>query len=229
MAAPAAAAELKVGDPAPDFTLQASDGKTYKLSDFKGKQAVVIAWFPKAFTQGCTIECKSLAENGDKIRKFDVTYFMASVDPLDQNVGVREGKQGRLPAAERSDQGDGHGVRRAQRARHLEPLDVLHRQEREDRGDREDRPAGDVGRRHDRQARRDQGRDPLTREARSELQDPTNRKKDTAVLLPVRTAPAPPPRSRSSTPETPRKAPEGRTRRSSDRAACPPAQPAVRR
>ena len=44
--------ELAVGDPAPDFTLQASDGKTYKLSDFKGKQAVVIAWFPKAFTGG---------------------------------------------------------------------------------------------------------------------------------------------------------------------------------
>jgi thioredoxin-dependent peroxiredoxin len=44
--------ELAVGDPAPDFTLQASDGKTYTLSDFKGKQAVVIAWFPKAFTGG---------------------------------------------------------------------------------------------------------------------------------------------------------------------------------
>lgn len=44
--------ELKVGDAAPDFALQASDGKTYRLSDFKGKQAVVIAWFPKAFTGG---------------------------------------------------------------------------------------------------------------------------------------------------------------------------------
>ena len=44
--------ELKVGDPAPDFSLQASDGKTYRLSDFKGKQAVVLAWFPKAFTGG---------------------------------------------------------------------------------------------------------------------------------------------------------------------------------
>jgi peroxiredoxin Q/BCP len=84
-AAPAFA-ELKVGDPAPDFTLQASDGKTYKLSDFKDKQAVVIAWFPRAFTQGCTIECKSLAENGDRIRKFDVTYFMASVDKLEDNI-----------------------------------------------------------------------------------------------------------------------------------------------
>ena len=81
-----AAAGLKVGDPAPNFKLQASDGKTYQLSDFKGKKAVVVAWFPKAFTQGCTIECKSLAANGDKIREYDVAYFMASVDPLDQNT-----------------------------------------------------------------------------------------------------------------------------------------------
>ena len=78
--------ELKVGDQAPDFTLQASDGKTYKLSSFKGKQAVVLAWFPKAMTSGCTLECKSLAEHGDLIRQYDVTYFMASVDPLDKNT-----------------------------------------------------------------------------------------------------------------------------------------------
>ena len=45
-------AELNVGDPAPDFSLPASDGKTYTLSDFKGRQGVVIAWFPKAFTGG---------------------------------------------------------------------------------------------------------------------------------------------------------------------------------
>jgi peroxiredoxin Q/BCP len=80
------AVELKVGDTAPDFTLPASDGKTYKLSDFRGKQAVVVAWFPRAFTQGCTIECKSLAENGDKIKKFDVTYFMASTDSVAENT-----------------------------------------------------------------------------------------------------------------------------------------------
>jgi len=80
------AAELKVGDMAPDFTLQGTDGKTHKLSDYRTKQAVVVAWFPRAFTQGCTIECKSLAENGDKIRKYDVTYFMASVDALEDNI-----------------------------------------------------------------------------------------------------------------------------------------------
>jgi len=81
------APELKVGDQAPDFSLPASDGKTYKLSDFKGKQAVVIAWFPKAFTQGCTIECKSLAEHGDMIKKYNVKYFMASVDPIEGEKG----------------------------------------------------------------------------------------------------------------------------------------------
>ena len=83
----ATAAELKVGDMAPDFKLQASDGKTYQLSDFKGKKAVVLAWFPKAFTSGCTVECKSLAKNGDRIRKYDVAYFMASVDPVEGEKG----------------------------------------------------------------------------------------------------------------------------------------------
>jgi len=92
-----AGAELKVGDPAPNFTLKATDGKTYTLADFKGKQSVVVAWFPKAFTQGCTIECKSLAANGDKIRMYNVSYFMASVDPLDQNMKFAESEKADFP------------------------------------------------------------------------------------------------------------------------------------
>jgi peroxiredoxin Q/BCP len=91
------AVELKVGDQAPDFSLPGSDGKTYKLSDFKGKKAVVVAWFPKAFTSGCTIECKSLAENGDKIRKFNVAYFMASVDTIEENKGFAEKEKADFP------------------------------------------------------------------------------------------------------------------------------------
>ena len=43
--------DLKVGDTAPNFTLQASDGQTYSLEKLKGK-FVVLAWFPKAFTGG---------------------------------------------------------------------------------------------------------------------------------------------------------------------------------
>ena len=51
LAGTATAQELKVGDAAPDFTLQASDGQTYTLSKLRGK-TVVLAWFPKAFTGG---------------------------------------------------------------------------------------------------------------------------------------------------------------------------------
>lgn len=45
------AQELAAGDPAPDFTLPGSDGRTHSLSGLRGK-VVVIAWFPKAFTGG---------------------------------------------------------------------------------------------------------------------------------------------------------------------------------
>jgi len=43
---------LKVGDPAPDFDLSSTMGKKFKLSDFKGQKAVVLAFFPAAFTGG---------------------------------------------------------------------------------------------------------------------------------------------------------------------------------
>src|SRR5258706_1561548 len=78
--------ELKVGDKAPNFKLQGTDGATHNLSDYAGKKAVVVAWFPAAFTQGCTIDCKSLAEHGDLIKKYQLQYFMASVDPIEKNT-----------------------------------------------------------------------------------------------------------------------------------------------
>ena len=83
----ATAADLKVGDAAPNFKLQGSDGKTYSLADFKGKKAVVIAWFPKAFTGGCTAECKHLKAEGATLKKFDAAYFTASVDSHEGEKG----------------------------------------------------------------------------------------------------------------------------------------------
>jgi thioredoxin-dependent peroxiredoxin len=82
--------KLKPGDPAPDFTLQGTDGKTYKLSDFRGQKAVVLAWFPKAFTPGCTAECKSLRSEGGDLRKFEVAYFTASCDDVETNKRFAE-------------------------------------------------------------------------------------------------------------------------------------------
>jgi thioredoxin-dependent peroxiredoxin len=86
----AAAAELKVGDKAPDFSMQGSDGKTYTLDQFKGKSGVVIAWFPKAFTGGCTKECKSFRANSKALKELNVAYFTASVDKPDLNKKFAE-------------------------------------------------------------------------------------------------------------------------------------------
>ena len=76
----------KVGDKAPEFKLQGSDGQEYSLAQFAGKKAVVIAWFPKAFTGGCTAECKDMKASGADLRKFEVAYFTASVDDAEKNA-----------------------------------------------------------------------------------------------------------------------------------------------
>ncbi|MCA9194685.1 MAG: redoxin domain-containing protein [Planctomycetales bacterium] len=77
---------LKVGDAAPAFKMQGSDGKTYDAKELLGKQALIVAWFPRAFTGGCTKECKSMREAGEKLRTFDVAYFTASTDDVAKNA-----------------------------------------------------------------------------------------------------------------------------------------------
>ena len=85
-----AAEGVNVGDQAPDFEMTGSDGKVYKLADFQGKQAVVVAWYPRAFTGGCTKECKSFKADGAKMRAFNVAYFTASCDPVELNTKFAE-------------------------------------------------------------------------------------------------------------------------------------------
>ncbi|NCF33999.1 MAG: redoxin domain-containing protein [Proteobacteria bacterium] len=91
-----AAAELAVGDAAPTFELPGTDGNTHQLTAADESWAV-IAWFPKAYTSGCTIECKSLAENGHLLRQFKVRYYMASVDALADNQGFAAQQQADFP------------------------------------------------------------------------------------------------------------------------------------
>ena len=92
-----AADGVKVGDDAPNFELMGSDGMVHKLSDFKGKRAVVIAWFPRAFTPGCTKECESFRDNGKAIREYDVAYFTASNDDSDKNKKFAESLKADYP------------------------------------------------------------------------------------------------------------------------------------
>jgi peroxiredoxin Q/BCP len=75
---------LRVGESAPDFSLLGSDGKTHRLSDLRGK-FVVLAWYPRAFTPGCTSECKSLAESGKQLDDLNIAYFAASTDTAEKN------------------------------------------------------------------------------------------------------------------------------------------------
>jgi peroxiredoxin Q/BCP len=95
--------ELKVGDKAPEFSLPGTDGRTHKLSDYKGK-AVVLAWYPKASTQGCTLECKSLRDSAHVIGEYNVAYFMASVDTQADNAIFAKNNEANFPLLSDTDQ-----------------------------------------------------------------------------------------------------------------------------
>jgi peroxiredoxin len=71
---------LKVGDMAPDFTLPGTKGQPVKLSDFRGKKTVVLAFFPAAFTGGCTKEMTSFAADVDKFTSADAEILPVSTD-----------------------------------------------------------------------------------------------------------------------------------------------------
>ena len=82
----ARAGALEVGQKAPDFVLQGSDGVTYTLADFTGKRGFVLAWFPKAFTSGCTAELEDLRDAAAAIAAYDAAVFMVSMDPPEKNA-----------------------------------------------------------------------------------------------------------------------------------------------
>lgn len=80
----------KVGDKAPSFKLVGTDDKTYTLEQFKGKSAVVLAWYPKALTRGCTAECASLRDEMQNLGRYRVQVFGISVDPVSLNKQFKE-------------------------------------------------------------------------------------------------------------------------------------------
>jgi peroxiredoxin Q/BCP len=56
-------ADLKVGDKAPDFTLMDEKGQPRSLKDYLGKKVVVLYFYPKDFTSGCTVEAQGFRDN----------------------------------------------------------------------------------------------------------------------------------------------------------------------
>lgn len=71
---------LEVGEIAPDFELEDQNGKKVRLSQFRGKKNVLLAFFPFAFSPVCTNELGELKEKENQILKLDTQILAASVD-----------------------------------------------------------------------------------------------------------------------------------------------------
>ena len=72
---------IAAGKKAPAFTLQNQDGEKVKLSDYKGKR-VVVYFYPKAMTPGCTVQACGITEAEADFSKMDVDVLAISPDPF---------------------------------------------------------------------------------------------------------------------------------------------------
>lgn len=94
------AAELPpVGTPAPGFTLLTDEGKEAQLADFRG-QWVVLYFYPKDFTSGCTLQARNFQRDLSKYEERDAVILGVSVDTADSHRGFcdKEGLEFRLLA-----------------------------------------------------------------------------------------------------------------------------------
>lgn len=74
----------QVGKPAPEFTAATTNGETIRLSDFRGRK-VVLYFYPKDDTPGCTIEACGLRDTHQKIREMGGEVLGVSVDDVDSH------------------------------------------------------------------------------------------------------------------------------------------------
>lgn len=81
-AIPTGAQMPREGDPAPEFAAQSTRGETIRLSDYSGKW-LVLYFYPKSFTPGCTAQGCSLRDGYDAIREAGAEILGVSVDSLD--------------------------------------------------------------------------------------------------------------------------------------------------
>lgn len=72
---------LKINDPAPDFTLQDAYGNEYTLSSYRGVSPVVVYFYPKAGTSGCTTQACGIRDEYDKFENNNIVVLGVSVDP----------------------------------------------------------------------------------------------------------------------------------------------------
>lgn len=80
---------LKVGDKAPDFTAKDEKGNTVRLSDFKGK-SLVLYFYPKDMTPGCTVEACAFRDNHAALRKKGAALLGVSKDSAASHLKFKE-------------------------------------------------------------------------------------------------------------------------------------------
>ena len=80
---------MNIGEYAPNFTLQDKDGKTVSLSDFKGRK-VVVYFYPKDNTPGCSRQAVGFAENYNEFQKRGITVIGISKDSVNSHVKFAE-------------------------------------------------------------------------------------------------------------------------------------------
>ena len=81
---------LKVGDKAPDFTLESQDGRTVSLHDYAGYKNVVIYFYPKDFTLGCTAETKGFSDRYDDVLGLGAEVIGISSDSAESHGSFAE-------------------------------------------------------------------------------------------------------------------------------------------
>ena len=94
-------AELKIGDVAPDFSLLDERGLPVSLKDFHGKKIVVLYFYPKDFTPGCTAEACSFRDNYSSYEEKDAVVIGVSLDSVESHSRFSE--RNNLPFAILSD------------------------------------------------------------------------------------------------------------------------------
>jgi peroxiredoxin Q/BCP len=81
---------LKAGDKAPDFSLKTDEGKTVSLSDFEGKSNIVLYFYPKDQSPGCTKEACNFRDNLEKFNELGAKVLGVSVDDVDSHKSFKE-------------------------------------------------------------------------------------------------------------------------------------------
>lgn len=94
--APRSVGALSEGSPAPEFSAVGDDGKTYDLAAMKGKY-VVLYFYPKDDTPGCTTEAKAFRDDFDKFAQKGAIVLGVSLDDAESHKAFREKYQLNFP------------------------------------------------------------------------------------------------------------------------------------